>query len=155
LLLCTSQIHLSICNHHHYNHHHYNQHHHHHHHHHHRRRRNPHKANLQLGHLLTRSGLTLPEVSVTISPGSICLLVWSILLSSAICHKPFCLHVATNSFCIPVFCPKLRFYLVPLQSVCLFYDLSKCILLLISYISSLLLLFFLHLLLYGPTFTKI
>ena len=66
LLLCTSQAHLSICNHHHHH--------------------NRHQANMQLGHLLTCSGQTLPEVCSTVSAGSICLFVCSFLLSSAICY---------------------------------------------------------------------
>jgi hypothetical protein len=46
-------------------HHHHNHHHHHHHHHH-------HISVMELGHLLTRSGLTCPEVS------------------SKVCHVSFC-----------------------------------------------------------------
>ena len=36
-----------------------------------------HLAIMQLGHVLTRSGFTHPEVSSRISPGSFCLLIWS------------------------------------------------------------------------------
>ena len=114
---------------------------HHHHHHHH------HLVNMQLGHLLISSGLTFLGVSLMVSPGSFCLLVCSFLLFSAIYYEAFCLYVAKNVFYIPVFCPKLGLRLVLLQSLCLCCNLSKFLLLLFSYISSLLLLFFLHLLL--------
>jgi len=39
-----------------------------------------HQANMQLGHLLTRSGLTLLEVFLMVSPGFFCLLVCNILV---------------------------------------------------------------------------
>jgi hypothetical protein len=84
-------------------HHHHNHHHHNHHH---------QLAIMQLGHLLTRSVLTLPEVSLVVSFGFFNLLVCSVLLSSVICYEEFCLHVATNSFPIPVFCPNLGLYFV-------------------------------------------
>ena len=44
-------------------------------------------------------------------------------LSSVICYEAFSLHFL--SLCSPVFCPELRMYLIPLQSLYLFYDLSK------------------------------
>jgi hypothetical protein len=84
---------------------------------------------MPLGHLMTRSGLTLPEVSLTVSPGFFCLLVCSVLLSSVIRYGTFCLHDAKNFFVIPVFCPKLGLNLFLLQSQCLFYNLFNCILL--------------------------
>jgi hypothetical protein len=62
-----------------------------------------HLANMELGHLLTRFGLTYPEVSSMVTPGSFCLLVCSFSLSSVICYVAFCLDVATNFFCICVF----------------------------------------------------
>jgi hypothetical protein len=52
-----------------------------HHHHHH------HPAAMELGHLLIRFGLTHPEVSSLVSPGSLCLLFCDFLLSSVICYK--------------------------------------------------------------------
>ena len=58
-----------------------------HHHHHH------HLAITELGHLLTPSGFTQPEVSSTVSPGFFCIFVCSFLLSSVICYEAFCLHV--------------------------------------------------------------
>ena len=67
-------------------------------------------ANMELGRLLTRSGLTLQEVSLVVSPGFFCLLFSSFLLSSVIYYKAFCLHVATNLFRSSVFCPKLGLY---------------------------------------------
>jgi hypothetical protein len=70
------------------------------HHHHH------HQAHMELGHLLTRSGLTLLEVPLMASPGFFCLSVCSFLLSSVIYHQVFCLYIASNFFCIPAYCPK-------------------------------------------------
>ena len=59
-----------------------------HHHHHH------HQAIMEVGHWMIRSGLTYPEVSSEVSPGSFCLWVYSFfLLFSAICYEAFCLHV--------------------------------------------------------------
>ena len=90
--LCTSYIHLSIWNHH--------RHHH-------------HQAKAQLGHLVTRSGLTLPDVSVTISPGPVCLLVCSsfIILSNLLqcvlftgCNR-FLLYSCTLSKTWVIFSP--------------------------------------------------
>ena len=49
-------------------------------------------------------------------------------------YGTFCLFVVTSFFTISVFCTKLESYLFLLQSLCLFYNLSKCILLFLSYI---------------------
>jgi hypothetical protein len=84
------------------------------------------------GHFLTRSGLTHPEVSNLVFPGSFRPVVF--LLSWVIFYETFCLHDVSSVFCSPVFCPKLGVIL--LQSLCLFYNLSKCSLLFLSYISS-------------------
>ena len=70
------------------------------------------------------------------SPCSFCLLVCSFLTCSVIYYKAFCLHVATNFFCIPVFLPKLGSCLVLLQSLILFHNLSNCILHFVSHSSS-------------------
>ena len=101
------------------------------HHHHH------HLARMVLGHLLTRSCLTRLEVSLMVSPGFFCHLVCSFLVFAVICYLAFCLYVRYS--CI---LSKLELYLVILQSRCLFYNLPKCFLLFFSYISSLLLLYF-------------
>ena len=102
---------------------------------------------LELGHLLTSSGFTHVEVSVMFSPGFFCLLVCSFFLLFLVIYcGAFCLNVATNFFCIPVFCPQLGLYSGLLQSLFLFYNRPRCIVLFFSYISSLLLLFFLRLL---------
>jgi len=66
-------------------------------------------------------------------PGFFSLLVCCLLVFSLIHYKAFCLHFATNAFCIPVFCPKLGLYLFPLQYLCLLYNLSKCILQFVLY----------------------
>jgi len=88
--------------------------HHHHHHHHH----NHHLANMDLGHLLTRSVLTRLEVSVMVSAGFFFLLVCRFLVLSVIYVGAFCLHVATIFLCIPEFCRNPELYLVLLQSPC-------------------------------------
>ena len=54
----------------------------------------------------------------------------------------FYLHVVRSFSCIPVFCLKLVLFSIPLQFLYLFCNLSKCMLLFFSCISSLLLLFF-------------
>ena len=113
-------------------------HHHHHHHHHH------HISVIELGHLLTRSGLTYPEVSSKVCHDSFCQLGNSVLLPWVIYYGAFYLHVVSSFSCIPVICLKLVLFLIPLQVVHLFCNQSKCILLFFSCISSLLLLFFWH-----------
>jgi hypothetical protein len=75
--------------------------HHHHHHHHH------HISVMELGHLLTRSGLTYPKVSSNVchnsffQMGNIASLPWVIY------YEAFYLHVILCCSFIPVICPKL------------------------------------------------
>ena len=66
----------------------------------------------------------------------------SIQLPWVIYFEAFYLHVVSSFSSIPVICPKLVLFLTPLQFVHLLCNLSKCILLFFSCISSLLLLFF-------------
>ena len=108
----------------------------HHHHHHH------HVSVMKLGHLLIRSVLTYPEVSSNVYHDSFCQLGSSVSLPWVIYFEAFYLHVVSSFSCIPVICPKLVLFLSPLQFLHLFRNLSKCILLFFSCISSLLLLFF-------------
>ena len=105
---------------------------------------NQHISFMELGHLLTRSGLTYPEVSSKVYHDSFCKLWSSISLPWIIYFETFYLHVVSSFSCIPVICPKWALFLTPLQFVHLFWNLSKCILLFFSRISSLLLLFFWH-----------
>jgi hypothetical protein len=58
-----------------------------HHHHHH------HTSVMELGHLLTRSGLTYPEVSSKVCHDSFCQLGKSVSLPWVICYEAFYLHV--------------------------------------------------------------
>jgi len=109
---------------------------HHHHHHHH------HISVMELGHLLTRSGLTYPEVFSKVCHDSFCQLGNSVSLPWVIYYGAFYLHVLSSFSCIPVICLKLVLFLIPLQFVHLFCNQFKCILLFFSCISSLLLLFF-------------
>jgi len=110
----------------------------HHHHHHH------HMSVMELGHLLTRSGLTYPEVSSEVCHDSFCQLGNSVSLSWAVCREASCLHVVSSSSCIPAVYLEPVLFLIPLQCVNLFCNCPKCILLFFSYISSLLLLFSWH-----------
>jgi len=102
---------------------------------------------MELGHLLTRSGLTYPEVSSKVCHDSFCQLGNSISLPWVIYYGAFYLRIVCSFSCIPVISLKLVLFLIPLQFVHLFCNQSKCILLFFSCISSLLLLFFWHLLL--------
>jgi hypothetical protein len=62
----------------------------------------------QLGHLLTRSGLTYPEVSSKVCHDSFCQLENSVSLPWVIYCEAFYLHVVSSFFCIPVICPECR-----------------------------------------------
>ena len=68
---------------------------------------------MELGHLLTRSGLTYPEVSSKVCHDSFSLLGNSVSLPWVICYETFYLHVSSFS-CIPVICPELVLVLIPL-----------------------------------------
>jgi len=121
----------------------------HHHHHHH------HISFMELGHLLTRSGLTYPEVSSRVYHDSFCQLGRSISLPWVFYFEAFYLHVVSNFSFIPVIFPNLVLFLTLLQFVHLFCNLSKCILLFFSCISSLMLLFFWRHLPNSPSFAAI
>ena len=101
-----------------------------------------HMSFMEYSHLLTRSGLTYPEVSSKVYHDTFCQLGSSVSLPWVIYFEAFYLRVVSSFSCIPVICPKLVLFLAPLQFVHLFCNLSKCILLFFSCISSLLLLFF-------------
>ena len=113
----------------------------HHDHHHH------HLGNMELRHLWTRSGLTHPEVSLMFSPGFFChfVCIFFIILGNLIrgilliCCSQFLLYSCILS--------KTGVLRVLLQTLCLFYNLSQCILLFFSRILCLLLLFLFRLLL--------
>jgi hypothetical protein len=75
---------------------------------------------MQLGHLLTCSSLTHPEVCLMVFPGFFCLLVCSFLVFSVVCQDAFCLHIATNFYCFPVFCTQLELYLFICKHVACF-----------------------------------
>ena len=108
---------------------------HHHHHHHHHHLHHHHISFMQLGHLLTRSGLTYPDVSSKVYHNSFCQLDSSVSLPWVIYFEAFYLHVASSFSCIPVIYPKLVLFLTSLQFVHLFCSLSKFILLFFSCIS--------------------
>ena len=116
----------------------------HHHHHHH------HLSGMQLDHLTPVWSLMSRSLFNCLP--AFFLLVCHFSVFSVLCDGAFCLCVAISFFCIRVFFSKQKLYLVLLQFLCLLYDLCKCILLFFSCISSLLLLFFLGLLLQGSSF---
>jgi hypothetical protein len=68
-------------------------HHHHHHHHHH------HISVMELGHLLTRSGLKCPEASSKVCCGSFCQWGSRVSLPWVIYYEAFCLHVVFSFSC--------------------------------------------------------
>ena len=100
-----------------------------------------HMSVMELGHLLTHSGLTYLEVSSEVCHDSFCQLGNSVSLSWVVCHEEFCLHDVSSSSCIPVVYLEPVLFLILLQCVNLFCNLPKYILLFFSYISSVLLLF--------------
>ena len=72
---------------------------------------------MELGHLLTRSGLTYLEVSSKVCHDSFCQLGNSVSLPWVIYYEAFYLHVVSIFSCIPVICLKLVLFLIPLQFV--------------------------------------
>ena len=73
------------------------------------RRHHYYKSVMELGHFLTLSGLTYPEVSSKLYHASFCQVGSSVSLPWVICFEVFCLHVVSSFSCIPVICPKLVF----------------------------------------------
>jgi hypothetical protein len=80
---------------------------------------------MELGHLLTRSGLTYLEVSSEVCHDSFWQSGNSVSLSWVVCREAFCLHVISSYSCIPAVCLELVLFLIPLQCVNLFCNLSK------------------------------
>jgi hypothetical protein len=74
---------------------------------------------MELGHLLTRSGLTYPEVSSKVCHDSFCQLGNSVSLPWVIYYEAFYLHVVSSFSCIPVVCLKLVLFLIPF-AICVF-----------------------------------
>ena len=66
---------------------------------------------MELGHLLTRSGFTYPEVSSKVYHDSFCQLGSSLSLPWVLYFEAFYLHVVSSFSCIPVICPKLVLFL--------------------------------------------
>jgi hypothetical protein len=109
---------------------------------------------MELCHLLTRSGLTYPEVSSKVCHDSCCQLGNSVSLPWVIYYGAFYLHVVSSFSYIPVICLKFVLFLITLQFVHLFCNQSKCILLFFSRISSLLLVVILSIpVIYSLTYT--
>ena len=72
---------------------------------------------MELGHLLTRSGLMYPEVSSKVDHDSFCQLGSAVSLPWVNYFEAFYLHAVSSFSCIPVICPKLVLILTPLQFV--------------------------------------
>ena len=70
---------------------------------------------MELGHLLTRSGLTYPEVSSKAYHDSFCPLGSSVSLPWVFYFETYHLHVVSIFSCIPVIFPNLVLFLTPLQ----------------------------------------
>jgi len=68
---------------------------------------------MELGHLLTRSGLTYPEVSSKVYHDSFCQSDSSVSLPWVIYFEAFYLHVVSSFSCVPVIYPKLVLFLAP------------------------------------------
>ena len=84
-----------------------------------------HKSVMELGHLLTRSVLTYPEVSSKVCHDSFFQLGSSVSLLLVTYFEAFYLHVVSSFSCVPVIFPKLVLFLNPLQFVHLFCNLSQ------------------------------
>ena len=92
---------------------------------------------MKLVQLLTRSGLTYPEVSSKIYHDSFCQSDSSVSLPWVIYFEAFYLHVVSSFSCIPVICPKLVLFLNYLQFVNLFCNLFQgCLAVLLMYFIS-------------------
>jgi hypothetical protein len=55
---------------------------------------------MELGHLLTRSGLTCPEVSSKVCHESFCQSGCSVSLSWVVYYEALCLHVVSSFSCV-------------------------------------------------------
>jgi len=97
---------------------------------------------MKLGHLVTPSGLTYPEVSSKVYLDSFCQLGSGISVPWVIYFEASYSHDISSFFCIPVIYPKLVLFLNPLQFVHLFCNLSKVYpaVLLIHFISAVIIL---------------
>jgi len=80
---------------------------------------------MESGHLLTRSGLTYLEVSSEVCRDSFCQLGNCVSLSWVVRREAFLLHVVSSSSCIPAVFPEPVLFLIPLQCVKLFCNLSQ------------------------------
>ena len=69
---------------------------------------------MEMGHLLTRSVLTHPEVSSKVCHDFFCQLENSVSLPWVIYYEAFYLHVVSSFSCTPVIFPKLVLFLIPL-----------------------------------------
>jgi hypothetical protein len=69
---------------------------------------------MELGHLLTRSGLTYPEVSSKVGHDSFFQLGNSVSLPWVIYYRAFYLHVVSSFSCIPVIRLKFVLFLIPI-----------------------------------------
>jgi len=68
---------------------------------------------MELGHFLTRPGLTYPEISSKVCHDSFYQLGNSVSLPWVIYYGAFYLHVVSSFSYIPVVCLKLVLFLIP------------------------------------------
>jgi hypothetical protein len=68
---------------------------------------------MELGHLLTCSGLMYPEVSSKVCHNSFCQLGNSVSLPWVIYYEAFYLYIVSSFSCIPIICPELVLFLIP------------------------------------------
>ena len=73
-----------------------------------------------VGPLVTRSGLTYPEISAKVYHDSFCQLGSSLSLPWVIYFEAFYLHVVSSVSCIPVVCAKLLFFFFKSFAICAF-----------------------------------
>ena len=81
---------------------------------------------MQLGHLLTRSCLTYPEVSSKVYHDSFYQLEISISLPWVINFEAFYLHIVSSFSSIPVTFPKLALFLTSSKKLYRIEDLKIC-----------------------------
>ena len=86
-----------------------------------------HGSFMELEQLLTRSGLTYPEISSKVYHDSFCQLESSISLNWVIYFQSLYLHVISSFSCIPVICPKFVLFLTSLRFVHLFCNMYRVV----------------------------
>ena len=79
---------------------------------------------MELVHFLTNSSFMSPEVASKVCHDSLCQLENSVSLPWVIYYEAFYLRVVSSFSYIPIICPKLVLFFIPLQFVYSFRNLS-------------------------------